>query len=123
MADHGLPIFGKEELLPYARNRRELQDFKRFDKTLEDIQIAAKGTLNELVNLAARIACQFHSSTGMRFVIERLNIISKEAGAKRETAFYVADSIMRHAEAYDVHLFGRYEKHIGPHLRNFVKRL
>ncbi|CAE8721028.1 unnamed protein product, partial [Polarella glacialis] len=77
--------------------------------------------LSKNVNAAAKVALRLVSTTGMKHVIRRLCLVSKDPHAHKETAIYTVDSILRHA-AVDEELRVKYEKHFQLHLRNLFKR-
>ncbi|CAE8646245.1 unnamed protein product [Polarella glacialis] len=107
--------------LVFARNKKEFRDFEAFDSALRSAQSAQKDELSKNVNAAAKVALRLVSTTGMKHVIRRLCLVSKDPHAHKETAIYTVDSILRHA-AVDEELRVKYEKHFQLHLRNLFKR-
>jgi len=108
--------------LPFARSKREYRDYQRFDKALKEAQTSEKEHLTKNINLAAQIAVGLNSADAIKHVVSRLCLISKDPAARKETAVYAADSIMRHVSVCDEVLSARYEKQLSVHLRNMFKR-
>mmetsp|Transcript_31683 Transcript_31683/g.57714 ORF Transcript_31683/g.57714 Transcript_31683/m.57714 type:complete len:575 (+) Transcript_31683:72-1796(+) len=109
--------------LPFARNKKEFRNFEEFDKALRAAQSDNKGELTRNINEAAKVAMSLSSSSGIKHVVRRLCLVSKDPRMHKETPVYVIDSLMRHADKEkNEELRERYERHIQLHLRNLFKR-
>jgi len=125
-----LDAFGadwRRDDLPFARNKKEFRAFEAFDEALQAAQSDDKGQLTANVNAAAKVAMSLSSSSGIKHVVRRLCLVSKDKlmdkMMHKETSVYVIDSIMRHADKEkNEELRQKYERHLQLHLRNIFKR-
>ena len=108
--------------LPFPSSKEEFREFERFDKALRGAQTADKEVLSTNINRAARIATSMRTETGVKHVVRRLSLVSKDPSLFRETAVYTIDSILRHyTHKKDKALRKVFEENLRGHLSGIFK--
>eukprot|EP00435_Cladocopium_sp_Y103_P040778 s1023_g11.t1 len=109
--------------LPFPSNKEEFKEFQQFDHALRGAQTADKDVLSLNINRAARIATSMKTETGIKHVVRRLCLVSKDASLFRETAVFTIDSILRHAtHRKDKALRKLFEAHLQDQLCDIFQR-
>jgi len=108
----------------FGRDRQELESLDKFDKYIRAAQSTDKETLTKNINNAARTATRDLLSSGaFRHVIDCIKHIVKDLRSHKETAIFLVDSILVHADHYCEEASQiRFQNHFRPLIVNLFKK-